>query len=124
MDKLHIEATRNTPHIYCSYGTIRIEGKSLLPDPNTFFAPLYKWIDEYLAAPDNRTEIHLNFEYIDTSSVQGIMKMLRQIKEMPGHENSVTVHWYFEFDDPELLELGEIMEGRLGLTFNYIERTA
>lgn len=122
MENLHIEASRNTPKILCSNGSIQIEGKSLLSDPSKFFNPLYDWIEIYSTPPGKKTEVHLNFEYIDTASVQGIMKMLRMLKEMPGYQKYVTVYWYFEFDDAELLELGEIMEGRLGLNFNYIER--
>jgi hypothetical protein len=46
---------------------------------------------------------------------------MRMFKPLQEKSKDVAVNFYFEFDDPELLELGEIMEGRLGIKFNFIE---
>ena len=71
--------------------------------------------------PLDRTTIELKLEYVDTASVQSVFDLMRMFKPLQEKNKEVTVNFYFEFDDPELLELGEIMEGRLGIKFNFIE---
>ena len=49
------------------------------------------------------------------------MKTLKE--KIPNSADRLIVNFYFEFDDPELLEVGEIMAGRLRLDFNFNEYT-
>lgn len=122
MKKLNIEPTKDSLAIKYNDGVLKMHGKSLLPNPRKFFDPVFQWVDAYVQDPDDSLEISLNFEYIDTASVQAVFDVLNKLKkELPDAKEKVLVKWHFEFDDPELLELGEIMEGRLGLKFNYVE---
>ena len=121
MKELVLEAKKDTLGVYCSKGEMTLEGNSILPDPRKFFKPVNDWLDEYLTGSPVNTVITLKFNHIDTASVQSIFDLLKKFKDHPEHASVLTVNWYFEFDDPELLEVGEIMEGRLKLNFNYIE---
>jgi hypothetical protein len=78
-------------------------------------------VEEYIQDPQDLTTIDLKLEYVDTASVQSVFDIMRMFKPLQDKEKEVAVNFYFEFDDPELLELGEIMEGRLGIKFNFIE---
>ena len=98
-----------------------MEGNSILANANKFFSPIIEWVDEYTKDPQKHTEISLKFNYVDTASVQGVFDVLKRFREIPDYEDKVVVNWYFEFDDPELLEVGEILEGRLKIKFNYVE---
>jgi len=119
---LNIEQTKNTPEINCEYGLITIVGNSILENPISFFKPLHDWADEYLLAPALTTTVTLKFHYINTSSVQSIFDLLKLLREkIPSSSDTLIVNFYFEFDDPELLEVGEIMAGRLKLDFNFTE---
>lgn len=100
-----------------------MEGNSILPNAQKFFQPVMDWVDTYIKSPEDHTEITLKFNYVDTASVQAVFDVLKKFREIPDFEEKVLVNWYFEFDDPELLEVGEIMEGRLKIKFNYIEFT-
>ena len=121
MEDLILKPQNKTLDISCTQGTISMSGNSLLPDPRKFFKPVFDWVTEYVTNPAKKTVVNLNFEYIDTSSVQAVFDILKILKEIPDSDERVLVNWYFEFDDPELLEVGEIMEGRLKLNFNYLE---
>ncbi len=121
MEELRFEPQKKTLDIKCVEGNISMSGNSLLPNPKKFFQPVYDWVTEYVKNPAEKTEVSLKFEYIDTSSIQAIFDILKLLKDIPNSEDRVIVNWYFEFDDPELLEVGEIMDGRLKLNFNFID---
>lgn len=118
---LTIAGKKDSLSITCSKGKISMEGNSILPNAISFFQPVNDWVNEYVKNPAAKTVVSLKFNYIDTSSVQAVFDILKKLTEIPDYENKVFVNWYFEFDDPELLEVGEIMEGRLKLNFNFIE---
>ncbi len=107
--------------IECRDGSISMHGNSILAYPKKFFQPVMDWVTEYVSQPADRTDVVLRFDYIDTASVQSVFDILKLLKKIPDWEESVLVNWYFEFDDPELLEVGEIMEARLKLKFNFVE---
>ena len=123
MNDLIIEEKKDNLGITCSTGKISMSGNSLLPNAQKFFQPVDEWVDEYVKSPAPKTEVTLKFNYVDTASVQAIFNVLKKFREIPDFEENVTVNWHFEFDDPEMLEIGEIMEGRLKLKFNFIEFT-
>lgn len=122
MEELILKSKRDTPHIVCRDGYLSMKGNSILADPKTFFLPISQWVEEYVTTKPEKTEVELNFDYVDTASVQSIFSILKILKKISGHEESVVVNWYYEFDDPELLEVGEIMQTRLNLNFNFVEQ--
>ncbi|MFH0758614.1 MAG: DUF1987 domain-containing protein [Bacteroidota bacterium] len=121
MENISIEPTKKSLEVECSPGYFKLSGNSILSDPRKFFQPIVEWVDEYLKAPQELTTIDLKLEYVDTASVQSVFDIMRMFKALQENKKDVAVNFYFEFDDPELLELGEIMEGRLGIKFNFIE---
>ena len=120
MNDFILQPTQKSLEVKCTPGEISLSGNSILADPKVFFDPIFKWIEEYIEQPKESTVINLKFEYVDTASVQRIFDVLKKLRELKKKELEVKVNWYYEMDDPELLELGEIMDGRLGLEFNYI----
>lgn len=121
MKEFILEPKEDTLAIECRDGSISMHGNSILAYPRKFFQPVMDWVTEYVGQPAERTDVVLKFDYIDTASVQSIFDILKLLKKIPDYEDSVLVNWYFEFDDPELLEVGEIMEARLKLKFNFVE---
>ena len=121
MENITIEPTKKSLEVECSPGYFKLSGNSILSDPRKFFKPIVEWVEEYIKEPEDKTTVDLKLEYVDTASVQSVFDIMRMFKPLQDDGKEVTVNFYFEFDDPELLELGEIMEGRLGIKFNFIE---
>jgi len=121
MDNISIEPTKKSLEVECSPGYFKLSGNSILSDPRKFFQPIVEWVEDYIKNPLDKTTVDLKLEYVDTASVQSVFDIMRLFKPLQDRDNEVAVNFYFEFDDPELLELGEIMEGRLGIKFNFIE---
>ncbi|RPI44115.1 MAG: DUF1987 domain-containing protein [Bacteroidetes bacterium] len=121
MENITIEATKKSLEVECTPGYFKLSGNSILSDPRKFFQPIVEWLEKYVQEPQDLTTIDLKLEYVDTASVQSVFDIMRMFKPLQDKDKEVVVNFYFEFDDPELLELGEIMEGRLGIKFNFIE---
>ncbi len=121
MENIHIEPTKKSLEVECAPGYFKLSGNSILSDPRKFFKPIVEWVEQYIQDPEDKTKVDLKLEYVDTASVQSVFDIMRMFKPLQENGKEVEVNFYFEFDDPELLELGEIMEGRLGIKFNFIE---
>ncbi len=121
MENITIEPTKKSLEVECSPGYFKLSGNSILSDPRKFFKPIVEWVEQYTQSPEDLTTVDLKLEYVDTASVQSVFDIMRMFKPLQEMKKEVVVNFYFEFDDPELLELGEIMEGRLGIKFNFIE---
>lgn len=120
MDDLIIRATDKSMAVDISYGILSFTGRSILTDPKIFFDPINTWLGKYLKEPADETVVNIKLEYIDTSSTQSLYQMLRQLNSVRKKGLVFMVNWYIEEDDPEMKELGELIEQRLGVEFHYI----
>lgn len=120
MDDLKIKATDKSLAVDISHGLIKFTGRSILTDPKVFFDPIHTWITKYLKHPAKETAVHVKLEYIDTASTQELYQILRQLNTTRNRGNLVNIAWYIEDEDPEMKELGEMIEQRLGIEFEYL----
>ena len=110
MKELNINATDTTPSIFCNNkGEIKIEGRSLPENSDIVFKPLFEWIDKMEA---DKVVIDINLIYMNTSSSKQIFNLLLKL-ENDDNINSLSINWYYDEDDEEHLEAGEIFEEHL-----------
>ncbi|HYW95389.1 MAG TPA: SiaC family regulatory phosphoprotein [Bacteroidales bacterium] len=122
MKDLTIDKTAKTLEVSCSPGKLDFNGCSITNDPKVFFTPVKSWVKDYIQKPEKLTEINLKFDYIDTASVKYIFDILNDLKVLNSRKGySAVVNWYFDYDDPEILELGEIIQSKIGIPFNFNE---
>lgn len=120
MDDLIIKPTDKSLAVDISYGILNFTGRSILTDPKIFFDPVNAWVNKYLKNPAEETVVNIKLEYIDTASTQSLYQILRQINSVRKKGLVLMVNWYIEAEDPEMKELGEMVEQRLGIEFQYI----
>lgn len=121
MDDLIIRSTDKSMAVDISYGILNFTGRSILTDPKLFFDPISAWVSKYLNNPADETVVNIKLEYIDTSSTQSLYQILRQLNSVRKKSLVIMINWYVEDEDPEMKELGEMIEQRLGVEFHYIE---
>ena len=122
MKELIIEKTNKTLEVTCVNGLVNFTGCSITNDPKVFFNPIKDWVKDYVKNPEKVTKVNMKFDYIDTASVKYIYEILSDLKVITSKPDySIDVDWFFEFDDPEILELGEIIQSKVGIHFNFIE---
>lgn len=121
MQPLKIKPTQKSLSVELKDGELNFSGCSINNDPKQFFTPVMKWVEKYGETPAPETIVNVRFEYIDSASVKSFYEVLRELKNLTRFKK-LTINWYFDFDDPEILELGEIIQSRLSLEFNFVER--
>jgi len=119
MDDVIIKATDKSLAVDISYGILNFSGRSILTDPKLFFEPINTWVGKYLRNPAEETVVNIKLEYIDTASTQSLYQILRQLNTVRKKGLVFMVNWQVEDEDPEMKELGEMIEQRLGIEFHY-----
>ena len=103
-----------------SFGILNFTGRSILTDPKVFFEPVNNWVNKYMKSPAEETVVNVKLEYIDTASTQALYQILRTLNSVRKKGLVFMVNWHVEDEDPEMKELGEMIEQRLGVEFQYI----
>ncbi len=122
MEPLIIPPTSKSPAIELKTGELNFKGCSIHSDPKTFFAPVEEWINDYISNAPDETQINIKFEYIDSASVKSLFEILSDLEKL-SKEKKVKVNWFYDFNDPEILELGEIIHSKVKIDFKFIEES-
>ncbi|MGE0089641.1 MAG: DUF1987 domain-containing protein [Bacteroidales bacterium] len=110
MQNLFIEGTDTTPLIdFYTNGNLLIKGRSLPEDVHKFYEPIFFWIKEIEV---ETVVFDVKMEYINTSSTKKILNLLIELENNPKVKN-IEIKWFYEYDDLDMLDLGELYENNL-----------
>lgn len=120
-----LEATKETPQVTldASGNKFEITGRSFPLNAKGFYLPILEWLDGYAANPNGKTEFIFKLEYFNTPSSKSISDILKKLKEIKEGGNEVTVYWYYEEDDIDILDLGHVFARTVGMDFEFKEYT-
>jgi len=122
---LHLDATKETPEVTldAAGNKFEITGRSFPLNAKGFYAPILEWLETYAASPNDKTEFVFRLEYFNTPSSKSISDILKKMKEIKDAGNNVTVFWYYEEDDIDILDLGHVFARTVGMDFEFKEYT-
>ena len=122
MDNLLIESTKKTPEVFFSTdGRIKISGRSIPEDATKFYDDLYEWVYYYCLEPSDTTTVDIELEYFNSGSSKALLHILRALVDVAKHGHKLTINWYYEEGDDDIMERGEYYESILETKFNFIE---
>ena len=122
MDNLLIESTKKTPEVSFNVdGRIKISGRSIPEDATKFYDDLYEWIFYYCQHPSESTTVDIELEYFNSGSSKAILHILRALVDVEKKGHKITINWYYEEGDDDIMERGEYYESILNTKFNFIE---
>ncbi|MFW5658278.1 MAG: DUF1987 domain-containing protein [Bacteroidota bacterium] len=121
MESLVIEKTVQTPEILLKPGLIKIGGRSIPEDPIAFYQPVIDWLKEYTRDLPDKTEIHLEFEYINTSSSKSLHNILKILNDACDESHEMEIKWHYEEGDDDMYELGQFYKPYLTIPIKFIE---
>ncbi len=109
MEPISIPGTLKTPSITsdCISGIIEIKGRSNPENSSQFYKPLIEWVEEYSNNPTAKTIINIQLEHFNTSSSKCILDVFKKLEPIKKANLDISVNWYYEEDDEEMLEAGE-----------------
>jgi hypothetical protein len=122
MNDLRIEETRNSPLVELNEnGHMCIKGRSIPEDGLLFYQPIFKWIEEYSRRPSPTTTLDVDLEYLNTISSKCILDVLKVFEKVKKQGLEVNVNWYYNEDDPDMLESGQEFGSFINVNFSFIE---
>lgn len=122
MDELRIIPTKYTPEILLSPdGKLVIKGRSIHENVADFYAPVEKWISEYIRNPAELTSVEMNLEYFNSASAKIFIHLLQKITYVTLKNKKFVVNWYYEEGDEDILERGEYFSSVLDVPFNILK---
>ncbi len=122
MKELRISPTKNSPEILLTpEGNLKIKGRSIHENVADFFAPVEKWIIEYIENPADTTFVEMNLEYFNSASAKVFIHLLEMLKHVSLKNGKYIFNWYYEDGDEDILERGEYFCSILDVPFNFIK---
>jgi hypothetical protein len=120
MNTISIKGTYETPAIEfnAGEGNLLIEGRSLPENSISFYDPLLNALESYMDNPADFTIVNFKLEYFNTSSSKCILNILRILQKIHSNKESVTINWYHDEDDEEILEIGQDYSLIVNVPFN------
>ncbi|HCY46241.1 MAG TPA: nuclear pore complex subunit [Flavobacteriales bacterium] len=120
MESIKLEGTPKTPTVEFSAenGVLLLKGRSIPENSIEFYKPLINWIENYSASAPSETVLNVQLEYFNTSSSKCLLDIFKRLERVG---NPVTINWYYEEDDEDMLEAGEDYDAIIDIPFKMIE---
>ena len=124
LQNLIIKKTEETPAIIFNpeKNIFQIIGSSLPENAIEFYEQIFDWFAEYKNSPNPETKIEFLLEYLSSSSVKLIAKLLYffQVELLP--HTKLTIIWYYYSEDSDMLDEGKRFSNFLKIPFVFIEQ--
>jgi len=121
MKNLKIEKTKYTLEIDFdgTTGNLNMSGSSYPENAIDFYKPITDWIETFIKEEKKPITLNFRLNYLNTSSTKCILDVFEILEEY-NEENEVTVNWYYEAEDEDILETGEEMGEDMDIPMNFI----
>lgn len=124
------EATKYTPRIHFSLDERKLEvvGFSLPENVADIYMPALVWLDEFEQELQQNSELQnekfqLNFQlsYFNSGSLRFIIDILKKANHIQGLVAEISINWYYEDGDTQILESGNELSRLVNIPFNLVE---
>ena len=120
---MHLHNASITPLIYFdpNRGLLELRGKSSPENSIQFYSQLIHDLEEFGKNGKQNLIANFKFEYFNTSSSKCLFDIFRKLNIVRENGFELSINWYYEEDDEDMLEAGEDYADLLGIEFNYVE---
>jgi SiaC family regulatory phosphoprotein len=121
MEILTIGEEEDSPEMRYSLeiGKFELSGNWVLEDTKTL-SPFHDVFQQYLAIPDRPVELDFRLNYFDTTSSKFFYQLFKSLEDYQGdHFSLVTINWYYEAGDQDMLETGQEFQELVQLNFSF-----
>jgi len=118
MQEINIEGSPKTPTVnFDPSGHLLLGGRSIPENSVEFYDSLLSWLDNYASSPKEKTVLDVKLEYFNTSSSKCILDVFKKLEHLKKGGNDVTINWFYEEDDEDMLEAGEDYDAIIDVPF-------
>ena len=120
LDEVHILPTDSTPEVFLNpKGIIKIKGRGLIINKFEILDQIMNWINEYISNPADITNVIVAFEYLNSFSTSILVSILNKLSQINQQTKKLTIRWYFEDGDDDILERGEYISSAYNLPIDF-----
>ncbi|MCS6820855.1 MAG: DUF1987 domain-containing protein [Microscillaceae bacterium] len=123
MENFYIEGSSYIPEVHfdAQTGILNISGESYHEYTLEFFQPIFDWLAEYTAEPGKTITLNFRMTYFNTASSRRFLEIMGFLEDYQYNKGGkVTINWYYEKSDLDMLESGEEYAEDVKLEFNLI----
>ncbi|MGF1533292.1 MAG: DUF1987 domain-containing protein [Bernardetiaceae bacterium] len=123
MENFYIEGENYIPTVNFNAEThvLEISGESYHEYTIEFYEPIFKWLRDYFQTEGMEVTFNFRMTYFNTSSSRRFLEIFDLLEEYQRTKNgNVTINWYYQKDDVDMLESGEEYAEDVDLPFNLI----
>lgn len=123
MEKIFLEPTKVTPLVNFdpNAGILELKGRSSPENSIQFYAKIIEGLEDYVLNGEGDFVATFAFEYFNTSSSKCLFDVFKRLSKIDASGKGLTINWYYEEDDDDMMEAGEDYSDLLGLDFNFME---
>jgi hypothetical protein len=119
----YIQGTKTTPCAYMNNGQMKIVGNSVPVEEEHFFGHFNKNISRYIRKPANKTSVDISLNHVNASSKKAIVEFLKQLETINKNGFEVDVNWWYDVEDDDVKELGEIFKSMFSITIHVLSHS-
>ena len=100
-----IEPGSKTPEVIFDKenNIFQIKGRSISENAMEFYKPIKDWLAEYFSNPNPKTKLVFNFDYLNSSSIIQLTKIINIFENNYNKGKDALIVWQYERGD-ELIE--------------------
>ena len=119
MNDLNINSTQSSPSVVAdgASGVLEMRGDSYPENSFEFFAPIIRWVEDFLENAPSPLTLELHLLYLNTSSVKAMMDIFDLLEDAHKNGRPVAVRWYYDPENDRIAELAE--EFKEDCTFSF-----
>lgn len=123
MEKVFIEPTRTTPLVKFDpdEGVLEMKGRSSPENSIEFYQRIIDGLDAFASTGSAEFTANMAFEYFNTSSSKCLFDVFKKLSKIQDSGKKITINWYYEEGDEDMMEAGEDYSDLLDLDFNFME---
>ena len=121
MESLKIPGTDENPEITLDpqNNIFEISGRSLPEEVLQFYAPVYKWMEEYVKNPLENTVLKLKIVYMNSPSQKALLEIINIVEKITDTGKKIKIEWHYHEDDEDMLESGKEFEELSDILFEF-----
>lgn len=123
MENFYIEGENYIPTVNfdAEKNVLEISGESYHEYTIEFYQPIFEWLKEYFETPGRTLTFNFKMTYFNTSSSRRFLEIFDLLEDYQRDKNgNVTINWYYQKDDVDMLESGEEYAEDVELPFELI----
>ena len=126
MENIVIKEVQDSPYypsinFNAENGICEIAGESYMEETFKFYSPLLDWIRNYIKEVGKPLTFNFKLTYFNTNSSRLILDMLDIVKKYQDEGGRVSVNWYYDPEDPDMIDEIQDFEMETNVKINLIE---